>query len=304
MPVVNPRNLPEVRHNLSIWNNLILPKIYLQYIKASKQRNVPKNMSEDSAAAYLASSEVGRLELADLFFVTPEMTSLAQGAAETMPPFQLLPEDIPTKFGFIVFPQTIAINPDPQGEVHLAAACWGTWHNCPPQWLYDGIWISFYSDIELTTGQPIVNGNPTFILDGEAQIPFNAPNPFDLQKDHPYQAAMRIIRTAWVLMQQKGLSEISIVQAARAARRRLERVIDVPLKGVQVIGLRRFSSELIGSEETEKREYFHRWIVNGHWRQQWYPSIEAHRPIWISPYVKGPEDAPFNPQQKVFSWRR
>ena len=36
----------------------------------------------------------------------------------------------------------------------------------------------------------------------------------------------------------------------------------------------------------------HSWMVRGHNRAQWYPSIQAHKVIWIAPYLKGPEDAP------------
>lgn len=43
----------------------------------------------------------------------------------------------------------------------------------------------------------------------------------------------------------------------------------------------------------------HRWIVRGHYRAQWYPSSGAHRVIWIAPYLKGPEDAPF--RQPVYA---
>ena len=32
-----------------------------------------------------------------------------------------------------------------------------------------------------------------------------------------------------------------------------------------------------------------RWIVQGHWRSQWYPSAHQHKPLWIHTYVKGPE---------------
>lgn len=39
-------------------------------------------------------------------------------------------------------------------------------------------------------------------------------------------------------------------------------------------------------------DYRHRWLVRGHHRAQWYPSLNAHKVIWISPYVKGPEGAP------------
>ncbi|MEV6871666.1 hypothetical protein [Amycolatopsis sp. NPDC051128] len=29
-----------------------------------------------------------------------------------------------------------------------------------------------------------------------------------------------------------------------------------------------------------------------HWRNQWYPLRGEHRPVWINPHVKGPQDAP------------
>lgn len=40
-------------------------------------------------------------------------------------------------------------------------------------------------------------------------------------------------------------------------------------------------------------EYYHRWIVRGHLRNQFYPSKNCHEIIWIDPYAKGPEDKPF-----------
>lgn len=36
----------------------------------------------------------------------------------------------------------------------------------------------------------------------------------------------------------------------------------------------------------------HRWWVRGHFRAQWYAKEQAHKVIWIAPYVKGPDDAP------------
>jgi hypothetical protein len=29
------------------------------------------------------------------------------------------------------------------------------------------------------------------------------------------------------------------------------------------------------------------WLVRGHWRNQWYPSIEKNKPLWVDPYWKG-----------------
>ena len=39
-------------------------------------------------------------------------------------------------------------------------------------------------------------------------------------------------------------------------------------------------------------EWTHRWLVSGHWRNQWFPSLSVHRQIWISPFIKGPEELP------------
>lgn len=37
-----------------------------------------------------------------------------------------------------------------------------------------------------------------------------------------------------------------------------------------------------------------RWIVRGHWTNQWYPKAQEHRPILIGPYVKGPPGKPLS----------
>ncbi len=51
--------------------------------------------------------------------------------------------------------------------------------------------------------------------------------------------------------------------------------------------------------------YSHRFIVNGHWRNQWYPASAMHRQIWISPYVKGDESLPLVVRPKrVYTWDR
>lgn len=45
-----------------------------------------------------------------------------------------------------------------------------------------------------------------------------------------------------------------------------------------------------------------RWFVKGHWRQQYYPSTNSNSPIWIIPYIKGPEDKPLKqPDEQIFA---
>jgi hypothetical protein len=68
---------------------------------------------------------------------------------------------------------------------------------------------------------------------------------------------------------------------------------------VRVVTLRR--SESAGHGDSANKEWACKWIVRGHWRQQYYPSTSEHRPKWIDPYVKGPDDKPLKaPTQTVY----
>jgi hypothetical protein len=66
----------------------------------------------------------------------------------------------------------------------------------------------------------------------------------------------------------------------------------MPEKRVTVVRLRRTYEEKPGEYEPGSVDWTHRWIVGGHWRNQWYQSEQIHRQIWISPYVKGPDELP------------
>jgi hypothetical protein len=82
----------------------------------------------------------------------------------------------------------------------------------------------------------------------------------------------------------------------RATRRGLARkspIVDAD-EAVTFVMLRRRVGDRHEYGETESEvQWKHRWIVSGHLRAQWYPSERAHHLIWIAPYAKGPEDAPF-----------
>jgi hypothetical protein len=91
-------------------------------------------------------------------------------------------------------------------------------------------------------------------------------------------------------------------EAERHTRKRVQRqgYEHVPL--VRVIELRRRQGRPAPKGEHETIAWAHQWIVSGHWRQQWYPSLNANQPRWIMPYVKGPEDKPLKPPRaKVFA---
>ncbi|MEV2189028.1 hypothetical protein [Streptomyces sp. NPDC047966] len=91
------------------------------------------------------------------------------------------------------------------------------------------------------------------------------------------------------------------VDADRSSRRRIQRMDRDYGTAVRTIRLRR-ARTASGDEPGEQpgtREYQHRWVVRGHWRNQPYPSLGITRPLWISPYIAGPEGLPLIGGEKV-----
>jgi hypothetical protein len=92
--------------------------------------------------------------------------------------------------------------------------------------------------------------------------------------------------------------------AGRPARRDAKR-FEMPPPLLRVIELRRPRGENEGEGgEREAGRYSHRWIVRGHWRNQWYPSQGRHKQKYIGEYVKGPDDLDLVVKQRVWNWDR
>jgi len=86
---------------------------------------------------------------------------------------------------------------------------------------------------------------------------------------------------------------IQTTPASRPIRRHLPKAYTAdPV--IKIIQLRRRSPATNGGE-SQSRGYSCRWLVRGHWRNQFYPSSQSHRPRFIPAYVKGPDDKPLKP---------
>lgn len=81
----------------------------------------------------------------------------------------------------------------------------------------------------------------------------------------------------------------------RSVRRRAEQNHQAVPAWLTVVTLRRVqpqdAKETRGNAPTRSC----RWIVRGHWRNQWYPAERQHRARFIHAYVKGPADLPLKP---------
>lgn len=258
-------------------------------------------------AQEIAAAESKRLT-GDLYFVGADMVELAQHAVKSLPEFNLAPEDLPSKYGFIVFETPIGtvkqdlVKADVPKEYSISAASWG--HFSAGRQSNPAAWISWYSD-QRALAQPMAAWPTRYVFDHENVVPFEVQHttfvdPFHGEVLDGVPQLLDMLRVTWLLMQQP-IAAHERVETYRAARKRLERAGHEPA-AVRVIRLRRAAH--VGGGGDSEREYRHTWIVRGHWRQQWYPSREVHRPVWIAPHVKGPEGAPLLGGEKVHAWVR
>lgn len=97
----------------------------------------------------------------------------------------------------------------------------------------------------------------------------------------------RQVQAVWRLLQQH-LAVVTRERPPRAYAKRAARA-RLPHERVVVVRLRRPPQDR-ETHEPANVNWTHRWIVGGHWRNQWYAATQMHRQIWISPYVKGPEE--------------
>jgi len=99
----------------------------------------------------------------------------------------------------------------------------------------------------------------------------------------------RFTMALWRLLNQRiavGLKR----PPSRATRRRFARASKAEPKYITVVTLRR-PKNLGEDGDHHPVNWSHRWLVSGHWRWQPYKDGTVKQ-VWISPYIKGPDDAP------------
>jgi hypothetical protein len=301
-----------------------------QLLAGGRGSIVPPARDPEEAARILCEQEYERLTAAQLYAVTAEMTRLAVVAGESLPDFHLEPEDVPTPAGFMVFDDPIGSYVHTDGaapeRVPIVALSWGQYSRAGlPR---GGVWITFYTPVDLDilerqaaalAGRPLRERERTRIRslsgpltwDNEAIVGYGGDQKASYKPGASRDAKLdefapwsQTLRAAWLLMSQPQIAEVEELELARAARRRAQRA-GLDLRAVRVLHLRRLEREHgAPQDEAASREYTCRWMVRGHWRQQWYPSRGVHRPIWINPHIKGPDDKPLRTGETVHLWDR
>jgi hypothetical protein len=199
-------------------------------------------------------------------------------------------------------------------EARIVAASWGPARH--PAWPAGGLWMSFYAHTppadslfdDPATRQRLSAMLPPLMVDNEAALAWRPDGaaaddyllPGPNTPETPGRWA-RLVFTTFQLAAQATLASTGHLRTPRPERRRTARA-GLPERDVRIIRLRHnpTGDQRRGQPaETTGAYWRHRWVVRGHWRNQWFPRLADHRPTWIAPHLKGPADAPLLGGTKV-----
>lgn len=238
------------------------------------------------------------LAAADPYHWQAEMCGLLEAVSADMPAWTLRREALPTDYGFCWFCAPLSAT---GGHLRVVAIAWGI--NTPAAPAPDDpetLVINVYGDDDRNEGHIW----PLLSLSWEPGTQIAAE---DLDSDsdtaenrRTQRRILRYVAAIFALLEQRILVA-SPEGIDRAARRRLKKAKARQPPAILVVRLRR---AVRGGDDNDGQPvaWSCRWIVRGHWRQQYYPSSGECRPVFILPHVKGPDDMPLRaPAERVFA---
>lgn len=333
-----PRELPALREALAEQTRSPLEhQALVQLLGRGKGTLSPHTGDLAQDATILLQEERGRLADAVLYYVTADMTRLAMVAATSLPVHSLHPHDVPAERGFLVFAEPIGTyQPDetdnPAEQTQIVAVSWGPSGAVAPD---SGVWLTFWAMTDYESNarhiRQEIGGSlddarrrvramrAELTWDNEVVLHWGASRIAVFNTGRPGQALRteeidttsggwhqvkdstlgwsHIVRAAWLLMTQPGVTDVDDQPASRTVRRRAERD-GFSSPAVRVVRIRH-REDTPTRAEPSGRTYSVRWTVRGHWRNQYYPARQEHRPLWINPHIKGPDGAPLRTGQTV-----
>lgn len=269
-------------------------------------------------ARQIAATHSHTLAHSNLYLADTDMVDLIDTAAPTMPDQELHDIDIPTPHGFLYFAEPLPDRSGTPPDLPIHAISWAYLSSdhilLSERGTADSILITSYiriidqaatigrSEADLLPGSPKYVANATVVwtigtligkVFGDVPPPGKATPGF-------YQ---RVAAAFWTLSQQPKMTTTtpqSPGQPSDVRRYRRAGIVD-PAAPVSVVRLRRPSAAALGNGvgRAGGRMSVRAW-TRGHWRNQWYSSVQLHRHIWVDPFIRGPEDAPFVGGERVF----
>jgi hypothetical protein len=318
IPLITAQELPVLRHELFTHPNM--PGAFRDQWEIYSQKLVAEGGSGGSLEDYLGS--VGNVvSKAPLHYIDSRFCNLVQAAVPSLPGSPLAAHDVPSPRGFLYFSEPLldGVSERPANWIVL----WNLFDDVDHVRRDVGFIVWWMVDRETKwhrTGLAKEAQDRGLSADAQAayirDMPYFCPSltysvtfGTDISEVTATAAPgtagwlLRFLLVTWHLQRQR-LTSSHVVRPSRATLRRLARLKTSADPEVRVLTLRVPESGNHGPDSESSHEYYHQWIVRGHWRQQWYPSIEDHRPVWIAPHLKGPDGAPLLGGEKVYAWRR
>lgn len=260
---------------------------------------------QPAAAALVpqAEEDLAGVEKSVLFWVARDMTELAAEAAASLPEWSPAAA-IPEEFGLIAWAKPVGTFEWPvpgsaeRVRMPVDLMAWGVRES--------SVGVSCAFRTERIADQL----NP-----GLARLPlmshlvgvWDLEEPVDHRLDDGAVSPMSVLGAAWLLMGQPSVSDRRRIGDGIARAGAAADAGDEP-DTVSIIELRRLRQPDGSPSERDSgsgRRHDKRFWVSGHWRQQACgPGRRLRKPLWISPFPKGPEDAPLADTTRVYVWRR
>jgi hypothetical protein len=262
------------------------------------------------------------LHRADPIYVSDDVMALWERASETFKLEKLTRHDLVVPAGFAVLPRPFTMTDYKGKAVKYRVIAWlpisaresqqwdegvegqGVWltllsnvNDIDDYWseqhkMSDGTSGATLRDLSLAAGQEWTLMHGSVLVFGEdlsqGVLVTSAGDRVEGEQDRAKAAAVYAhVQCFWRLMSQLVMTPEPLPRQARRQRQRAQRI-----DTVKVLHLRRYRHK--NDHEGPGVEYSHRFIVEGHWRNQPYGprANPEYKQIWISPYVKGPEDKP------------
>lgn len=239
-----------------------------------------------------AAEEALHLAQSPTWYIAEDLLDLVEQAAAHMPVERVLREDMPSSQGFVWFPRPwwhgerpSDDDPQPSGQPLRALH----WH---PTGRHDVQVVCYRGRDDIAPWEEPPK------TDEHAEVPCLWPATvfsWDFGDDSYETAAAdsqvaQLLKALWTISAQ-SIAQSETVAVDRPSRRRAQRA-GMLETGVRVITLRRTHRPVAEDQVVRRVEWTHRWVVRGHWRNQWLPSTKSHRLQYIVEHIKGPDDKP------------
>lgn len=271
-------------------------------------------LAHRTALASRLRQEPGKLENGELYWVTAPMVRWALDASTDLPAEFVPSEHMPALAGLIAYeaglpPLHVSGLEDITDPMPVRALSWTVADVAGDMELHLGAWAHTEDltaeQLDILRGIEGETAGAWHRVVGTSVMLHEAVG--SSQYDPEDESALYLLAATWVLMQTPTMADVRPLPGRAGKGSKARRRAPAPPREVKLVDLRRLVHRPTepGETDAQGREYRHRWVVRGHWRQHAYgPGQKLRRTQWIPPFIKGPEGAPLLPTEHVNVWRR